>query len=124
MSQNHSYKTNTLRYALAYAGTLALVATVALFPSAVNETVIAQLRGFSFVQEAVTASGQLSIQSSRHNAQSLTAWLLFLVLFGACLSSATSQKAVQFASIRQELYAAPRLTKKHYRIPEIRGPSL
>lgn len=124
MPNGQHTKTNTLRYALAYAGTLALVATVALFPSAVNETVVAQLRGFSFVQESVSATGQLTIQTSRSNAQSLTAWLMLLVLFGSCLVGASAKAQAQFASFAPSHYQTRVVQKSHYLIPEIRGPSL
>lgn len=124
MPDKQQIKTSTLRYALAYAGTLALVATVAFFPAAVNETVVAQLRGFSFAQETVATSGQLSVQSSRTTTQNLSSWLLFLVLFGACLAKAAEKNRPRFVSIVQLSYRACAIQKSHYLIPEIRGPSL
>lgn len=125
MSQLHAHRAHGIKFAIAYAGTLALVASVALFPSASSELALSSLRGLVAGQGSFGVETQAQQQALVHGTvRSLSSWIVLLTLLGACLVAALKH----FAPVRTVgapvSASALCLTNAAYGLPLVRGPSL
>ena len=125
MTKNSQHKALSLKFAFAYAGTLALVASAALFPSVSAEATITSLRGLVFAQESTYVQGALRSQEfGRTSLRFSYAWVALLALIGACIIAShyrAPHAKTQYRKIQSVFRLAP---LGEYLLPLIRGPSL
>lgn len=123
MTTNNQHKNNSLRAALLYAGSLALVATMAFFPSSAAGVLQGQIRSIINASQGVALAEAQAFTPSNRTNQTLGAWLLFMALWGVALGAHGKQVFRTLSLLAQVCKNAVRVHHKTALLPEIRGPS-
>ena len=125
MTQNSQHKALSLRYAFAYAGTLALVASAAFFPSVSADATFSSLRGFVFAHGGNYAQSAIrSKELGRSTVRSYYSWVMLLALIGGCVLASRYRAAHPKTQFNTVSCVNSPVHSRGYFLPLIRGPSL